>query len=384
MLLDMRTTVFLTMVFELFFGIGMIVFNKHKTSFQGVNYIGVGFLLTGFGFVLMFYRDFISSFFSVVVCNTLILGGVILTLRGLLRFYRKQLYHWVYDGVGLFIFALSFIYFLYFDSNINMRVVIICAYLIIYYALILYLIVHKPTYDEPAANGFISVMLVVLIAFYVFRIGWTLFEDEMTSFMLAGNVHGFAVAAFAIWPIVLSFSVFTVMNSVTHGILEQQANVDSLTNLYNRRAISEVLRKSPSTQVKDMAYAAYVLCDIDKFKDINDNYGHGVGDLVLKTVAEFLERNTRSEDVVVRYGGDEFFMFFPNTIGEVAVSICEKLRKNISEVVIVSDKTTINITMSFGIHMKIEGRIDCRDCIDMADKALYMAKEKGRNCVAQV
>ena len=166
---DMRTIVFFTTIFCLMFGISMLVFNNRKSPFSGVSQMGTGLILNAIGFLLMFLRDFIPPFLSVVISNSAILLGVILIFRGLVRFYEKRMYSIVFDLFGLALFSASFVHYLYYKPDINMRVIIICVYLIYYYMISFYVIVHKPKYNILSAKWFIGGYLVFNSLFYVFQ-----------------------------------------------------------------------------------------------------------------------------------------------------------------------------------------------------------------------
>lgn len=382
MILDMRTIVLFTMIFNFLFGVGMFLANRSRKDFKGVTMIGYGFLISAVGFLLMFLREFIPIFYSVVICNTLILIGVILSSRGLICFYKKKLYKWWYDGVAVVIFFGLFCFYLFPQANTNMRIIIICIYLIYYYLLSLYAVIYKPVYKIPTGNWFMASFLIAISVYYVFRIQFTVFESRINSFMDAGIVHSTAIIMFAIWSVVICFGVFIVMNEVNSQVLEQNAYFDSLTNLYNRRALTENdIFKLNSLNDNEVAY---VICDIDKFKGINDTYGHLIGDKILKDIALTIKSSLRKSDIAVRYGGDEFFLFLPNVNETSALDICDKLRGLIEGKLFEYDEQKIKLTMSFGVYVSQFQGIDCSVCIDAADSALYKSKEKGRNCIEVV
>ena len=147
--------------------------------------------------------------------------------------------------------------------------------------------------------------------------------------------------------------------------LKKDILIDDLTQIYNRNVLS-----------KNIKYDVLAMCDIDDFKSINDTYGHQTGDDLLKTVAQNLSRILRSDDTLVRYGGDEFTILFKNCSIE---DIKNKLDK-IKESYFSNNKIDIKITMSFGITEYTEGK-DLEVAISEADHALYKSKKKGKNSV---
>jgi len=164
--------------------------------------------------------------------------------------------------------------------------------------------------------------------------------------------------------------------------LKEQAHRDPLTNLYNRRYFSEVAVNMISLKKREKQDIGIIMLDIDKFKLVNDTYGHGIGDDVLKDLASLLLKHTRASDIVARVGGEEFIILLPNTSLEESVSIANKLRKLIENSQIkIDDKNSLNFTISLGVTKVLENDTKIDTFLNRADEALYKAKESGRNRV---
>ncbi len=162
---------------------------------------------------------------------------------------------------------------------------------------------------------------------------------------------------------------------------ETLALTDPLTGLYNRRMFWEIATKELSKADRYGDYFSIIMLDIDYFKKINDTYGHDVGDMVIKKVAEILKKNVRSSDVVARWGGEEFIIMLPKTGLVDAVKVAEKLREIIEKTPIrLKDGRVIRITVSGGVST-FKGSESLEQLIREADMALYEAKRKGRNRV---
>lgn len=158
---------------------------------------------------------------------------------------------------------------------------------------------------------------------------------------------------------------------------------DSLTSLYNRRYFEKIVEELLLDAQKNHRLFSICMCDIDFFKNYNDKNGHIAGDFVLKTVAEILKKGIKGKDIVARYGGEEFIIAFPETSKDDAQKICEKLRKSIKEFKFPNEESQPNkdITVSFGISSFPEDGLTLKELIEAADKALYKAKEMGRDRV---
>ena len=165
--------------------------------------------------------------------------------------------------------------------------------------------------------------------------------------------------------------------------LRQQANHDHLTGLYNRRYFQSVANNIISIAKREHQSVSVIMIDIDFFKKVNDTYGHAIGDMVIKRLAQLMRENTRKSDIVARLGGEEFAILLPNTDVEGAHRIAEKLRGIVEKERITNEQgTTFSFTISLGISAIFSSDNNIDKALNRADKALYHAKESGRNQVA--
>ncbi|MDO8988375.1 MAG: GGDEF domain-containing protein [Sideroxyarcus sp.] len=161
---------------------------------------------------------------------------------------------------------------------------------------------------------------------------------------------------------------------------EHQATVDALTGVHNRRWMNEAFPRVLHRCALDHADCAVIVIDIDHFKRVNDSYGHLVGDVALKTLAGIMTAHLRPHDLLVRYGGEEFAILLPDTGIEESMVIAERLRAVVAISEISSGDLRFRITISIGIAAATqEGNLE--DYFAEADRALYRAKEAGRNRV---
>ena len=165
--------------------------------------------------------------------------------------------------------------------------------------------------------------------------------------------------------------------------LRNLASRDSLTSCLNRRAFFDTADKIFADCVKKKRHLACIMTDIDHFKLFNDKHGHAVGDKVLVAFTKSLSAGLRNEDLLCRYGGEEFCILLPDATPEVTHNIAERLRVAVESHAGSSIRSTkdIKVTASFGIAFVIDGASSLASMIDQADQALYTAKTSGRNCV---
>lgn len=163
-------------------------------------------------------------------------------------------------------------------------------------------------------------------------------------------------------------------------VLEYLSTIDPLTQIYNRRKFNKLLDYEIKKFKRYKRSFSLILCDIDKFKDTNDTYGHDVGDLVLKEFSRLLKDSIRESDSVARWGGEEFIILIPNSTLENSQKLTNKIKNDIE-----SHKfnNAGKITASFGLSNFNEN--DTKETIiKRIDIALYKAKDNGRNCVKTI
>jgi len=154
---------------------------------------------------------------------------------------------------------------------------------------------------------------------------------------------------------------------------------DSLTGLYNRRHFEDTLEREFLRASRYKNNLSFAIIDVDFFKKVNDTYGHSTGDYVLKEVAYLILQNLRKTDMVFRYGGEEFTVIITETPKEKAIVPLERLRKAVEEYPFSYNGQDIKITISIGISEVCENITTVHQLFDDADRALYKAKENGRN-----
>jgi diguanylate cyclase (GGDEF)-like protein len=162
--------------------------------------------------------------------------------------------------------------------------------------------------------------------------------------------------------------------------IEVEVITDALTGLYNRKGHDEKISETIAHVDRYNIKASFILCDIDYFKKINDNFGHKVGDLALKKLATLLKERLRTNDFISRYGGEEFAVILPHTDLEGATKAGNGLREFIDDTVFSYKDTQIPLTISIGVSEFRKGD-DHSTVFERADHALYLAKKSGRNTV---
>ena len=248
-------------------------------------------------------------------------------------------------------------------------------------------------------NAVIVLLLVLTVTFIVFKSTSAIFAT--TSTLLLASAYYLAsyyvMSLFNIWiEVVVPLFVILVTFAISYlakYLLKSRdfeyqyrlATTDGLTELYNHRYFQDTLKKQIDTAKRYEQEFSLIILDIDFFKKFNDTYGHQVGDAVLRTVAQILKKNTRVTDYVCRYGGEEMSIILPQTSKKEALihakRICDEVAKTPLKV---SNNIECNITISLGVSTFPQDGNNSQKIIECADKALYYAKEHGRNQVGGI
>jgi diguanylate cyclase (GGDEF)-like protein len=205
--------------------------------------------------------------------------------------------------------------------------------------------------------------------------------------LLTMSVLG-AVLSLCLFSLYVPMKRGTLSLIMAHRELKDLATRDYLTGAYNRRYINDrvkqefhrMRRQNSSDQIKKSI--GFIMADIDFFKKVNDTYGHSAGDEILREVSQRLKEGLRDYDVLCRYGGEEFLIMLPHTDEHDAIQVAERLRQSVAHIpVIVDGIGSVPVTVSFGVASSNDGSEAEHAVIERADKALYLAKEGGRNRV---
>lgn len=173
-----------------------------------------------------------------------------------------------------------------------------------------------------------------------------------------------------------------INNAMTHSKFQHLAAIDGLTEIYNRRFGMDRLKEDFSRAIRDSANLSVAMVDIDHFKKVNDTYGHLVGDKAIILTTSIIKSSLRDGDIVVRYGGEEFLIILHGANSEDAMTVCERIRHKVNDSILKEGDQQIHLSVSIGISSYPEQSASKEvELIDMADQALYHAKNNGRNQV---
>ncbi len=174
---------------------------------------------------------------------------------------------------------------------------------------------------------------------------------------------------------VVIFVAMTLIQLFHYFSTKKRIFTDPLTKTFNRNYLEEI------GAVLNLGNYSLAMLDLDKFKNINDIYGHKGGDYVLSHASKIIKNSIRDNDILVRYGGEEFLLLINNR-GNTKIDICERVRSNIAKEKFIYDDYEISVTISIGLHINPSLEKNMQEAIKIADEMLYHAKKNGRNRIS--
>ena len=247
-------------------------------------------------------------------------------------------------------------------------------------------------------NAIIIVLLALVVSFIVFKSTSAIFATISTVLLASAYYLAsyYILKFFNLWiPVVVPLFVILITFAISYLTkylikskdFEHQyklATTDGLTELYNHRYFQDTLRKQIDSSKRYEQKFSLIILDIDFFKKFNDQYGHQIGDEVLRTVSNILKKNTRTTDYVCRYGGEEMSIILPQTSKTEALINAQRICDAVANTPLkISNNKEVNITISLGVSTFPENGESPQKLIEYADQALYNAKENGRNQVGK-
>jgi len=341
-----------------------------------IKYFLILFLSTATAYLIFLGEIWSNKFISILSSNFLFMIGFYSVRYAFLwrKGEQQHLYQnkWILCHIALFVFIQSYLLHIVIDI-LNYRIIFgLINYILILFSCIKVIPKHPNniSYGEKVAISSIVmaiILLTIALIIHLFTLDTFIYQ---TALMISQGLIAFCfLGAFQ-----------TLLLSDVSNLHYENSITDPHTGLYNRRYFMQQASKALKTARRHEFPIALIMCDIDYFKNINDRFGHDVGDDALQKFSDLLNGLIREGDTLSRYGGEEFAILLPQTSLEGALILAERMRDETEKMSLHSAQEKIKLTASFGVTA-ISSPVDLEYSLKAVDKAMYKAKSLGRNQV---
>lgn len=376
--LDIRT-LFLTAVFvSVLLGLVSLAFSPRVGGTRAMRGWGGSVLVLAAGLAFVVLRGRIPDFVSIHVANTLIAVSAVLAYRSMRVFHGLATRDHAGWALVLAVFGVS-LYFDLVEPSLRMRSASVSAALAIVMFRSALLVGGNPAPEMQPSQRYTAGVFWLYGALHLVRCALVLAGGPVSDIMTPNLSDAIMLLTLIMCGIGVTLGVLWMEIQAVNQVLAQLATQDSLTATLNRRAFLAEFEREASRSARHKGAFSLAIFDLDRFKSINDRYGHPAGDEVLRSVADTIRASIRRHEVLGRYGGEEFALLMPTTGKEMAALVAERIRCGVEEKGVQIRGERIHVTLSGGLATSgIDGE-DWDTLLSAADNALYVAKKTGRN-----
>lgn len=377
MLLDFKTMSLMVVISSFLYAITIAFFALQANQYKGIRLYMWGAICAAIGFfATTLYSLFPDNTILRLVTGYFLISACYFYALGIARFLNFDFnFRWLL-GVLILFFALTSYGVIVNPSSI-VNPLLVPIYGIVFYSTACYWLWKRRRANFASSLYFVLFSLILIILIFIARC-YAIIIYQMTSSIENEAVNISFLLAVFISGYLRNVGFIMMVSHRLYQDLRDAAEIDFLTNIYNRRATQQILTQQFNQFKRYNSICSLILLDIDYFKNVNDNYGHETGDKVLQDVTEILKTQLRKTDTLGRWGGEEFLCVLPNTNKEKALEVAEKLRSEIAR----NKIADIACTISLGVKMFDNNDNTVDEAVKNADNALYKAKHNGRNGVA--
>ncbi|ACK71495.1 diguanylate cyclase [Gloeothece citriformis PCC 7424] len=381
MALDSRTAIALISIVFALQSVPLILVYLLANQYKGINYWLIGNVLIAVGYFLVSLRGVIIDFFSITIANIISILGLSLLGLGVSRF-TQQVYPRYFILALNAIWLVIHLHFTYINDNIIIRIINYSGIGSIIFIFAAYQLLSYKDKRLIISIRFTAIVFLCSASLFLIRIIVVLLNNYSNPLFDNSLSQTLLQISYLIMSFLLTVGLVSMISQRLYEDLRTLAIYDFLTETLNRRAMQLEINKEIAYFNRRKEQFALILMDIDRFKSINDNYGHDCGDLVLQHFTRTIKNNIRKEDALGRWGGEEFLILSRGSNVEDALILAERLRSAIESEKVITGHTIIKYTLSLGVAVYgIHGTTQ-EQLVKAADKALYEAKNSGRNQVA--
>jgi diguanylate cyclase (GGDEF)-like protein len=354
-----------------------IVFCSMKIIYpylRGAGSVALAFFLATIGNVLLLFSGSIPNFLSITVSHCLLLSAFVLFYTGVLHFFkspRRIRYAWALTVVA----SLLTIYL-----NLSHNSTTALTYVIALSFFLVRGVIALEIFRQAAGRIFLKIFAFLMAAYATFalnRVYFLLVLGHPPSAHQREVLQTLSVLLSVSFVFLIGLSFLLMLCSDLLTLVKDESERDLLCGVLNRRGIEQKLDIELKRAGRVGQNLAVALIDIDHFKAINDHAGHAAGDSALRDIVSAISGRLRSHDLLGRFGGDEFLLILPHTSSSEAFTVSSRIEQSVRELSIPGE--AIPLTISIGLTQATSGEL-AAPLLARADKALYNAKNAGRNC----
>ncbi|MEO8717187.1 MAG: GGDEF domain-containing protein [Burkholderiales bacterium] len=378
--LDPRTLIVASLLTAGLMGAVALIFATVRGATRVIGNWGKAMLVLAAGLLGLALRGAIPDWISIALANTAIIAALVLALRSLRVFLGSR----PRDLLGWGLIVPMFVYLLVFSviwpNNVARTIGVSMAICVIAFRGARLLRRRAPEHCRLSCR-FTEMVFWAMLAVTAVRAVGTLVA-RTPDVMAPELINAATFLAYTGFIMVATLGVIWMEIDTLQAELVRSAHFDSLTGIYNRGTFLAEFEREVSRSARGGAAFSLAIFDLDRFKQLNDRFGHPAGDQVLKAFADVLRAGIRKHDTVGRYGGEEFALLMPQTGKETAVRVAERIRRALEALGISVELGRIDVTVSAGVATYGVDGDDWDGLLSAADTALYEAKNSGRNRVA--
>ena len=377
--IDMPTMLVSILVVALSMGAAVLASGWRIPHRDGLNFWGQGLLLLSAGFILFALSVRLHNPWLIWLGNVLLAASYASVLMALSRFHAHACPLWLTAGPILLVALFSLVFL----HQGEWRVITVEVVLLWQWCAVAASVLRCQSGPLERGRWLLLLGAVLMGLVYAVRIvaqwlDWGQMEHLWPPHMAQVAPHLLSLSGL----VFLTLGYVLMTKERADAEFRRSARLDALTGIPNRSAFLDTFQHVLAQAARGNWPVALLMADIDKFKNVNDTYGHLAGDAVLRAVAQRLQAGLRAQDTLGRYGGEEFLVLLPDTPVSGARTLAQHLRQSVEQMVVSWEGKKITVTISVGISGQIPaGAQDAQALIDRADQAMYAAKHAGRNRV---
>ncbi len=359
----------------------LLLIQRSTPGLRGVRFVIYGYATSAVGMELLALHDHIPQFFSITVANCLLVLINVFVYWGIAELlHLRPPQRWLLPASVIPTAVIS-LYFSYVHPDVSVRIIGISLLAVAQYSLIVHLLSGPGPLRVYMPRLGLSDLFSLYSVINIYRAWEAHLHDPRSLLTSTGtSIFSFLTPILIAVMTALGF-IWLAMAQLQHE-LEMQSRTDALTGLLNRRALEQIGAAAIEQARRQSSALSLIILDLDRFKSINDEHGHDGGDVVLHHAARCLRDNLREVDHVARLGGEEFVAVLPGTSQARAAEVAENLRLSLARLTIEHFSQEIRLSASFGVSTMLPTDTSWFEILRRGDRALYLAKEQGRDRVA--